>query len=169
MKKAVIFVIIIVIVAGGVYFYTKQAKAPAQTTEMQNQTTPSPKQTSATPTPTGAQGGGSSSALPPTQSGGGENSGSNVQVTEVDFDGTNYSPNPVTINVSDYIFFENKSTGDFWPLAGSAATMAAYPSFSAGKPIAAGGEYKFQFTKAGSFSYGDNLHPNAAASIIVNP
>jgi plastocyanin len=102
------------------------------------------------------------------QAGGGENIGSNIQVTEVDFDGKQFTPAKVGIKAGDYIFFKNKSSVNFWPLAGSANTLAAYPNFNAQKPIAPGGEYKFQFTKAGSWSYGDNLTANAVGDVDVS-
>jgi plastocyanin len=170
MKKFVIALIVVILAGGGFYLYSKkEAKAPTvesyQPAPAQNQV---PAQTAAPQTPAGATSSQPANYTPPQAPGGGENIGSNIQVFEVDFDGAAYLPNSSNLKVGDYIFFKNKSAGDFWPVAGSAQTIAAYPKFNPSQPIAAGGEYKFQFTKAGSWSFGDNLHPNSVFSVNVS-
>ena len=171
MKKTTIAIIILVLVAAGAgaYYYTRQAKAP--TVELNNQgpsnEKPAPTTTPTPNTQTNDKGKTGADYTPPQDPTAGEVIEPNIQVVEVDFDGKKFTPDPVSIKVGDYIFFKNKGTDDFWPLAGSVNTQTAYPTFTAGKPIAPGGQFKFQFTKEGSFSYGDNLHANAAATINV--
>ncbi len=169
-KKTIIVIIILVVLGAVFYFYSKQeAKAPtvenSQFAPAQNQV---PAQTTTPQTQTNVKGGTKADYTPPEAQGGGENVGSNIQVSEVDFDGTAYLPKVTNLKVGDYIFFKNKSTGDFWPVTGSADTLAAYPNFNPSKPIASGAEYKFQFTKAGSWSFDDNLHPNMVFTVNVD-
>jgi plastocyanin len=171
MKKSTIAIIVIILfLLAGVYlFIHNKAVAPSQdeNSSYQNPSTPAITTGSEPNTQANVKAAAGADYTPPQSSTGGETTGSNIQVTEVDFNGSQFRPNPAKINVGDYIFFKNKGTDSFWPLAGSANTVAAYPTFNAGNPIAPGGEYKFQFTKAGNFSYGDNLHPNAAATVEV--
>ncbi|MDR3642163.1 MAG: hypothetical protein P4L74_00870 [Candidatus Doudnabacteria bacterium] len=177
MKKLTIGLIILIILGVIVYAYTKkEAKAPETQNNLPSQSqvipTPAgldgPQASSAPQSQTGVKGSTGADYTPPQAAGGGENPGSNIQVYEIDFDGSKYSPDTITIKAGDYIFFKNKSSGGFWPVAGSAATIAAYPNFNPKSAIASGGEYKFQFTKPGSWSFGDNLHANQAFSVIVS-
>jgi plastocyanin len=165
MKKALIFIVIIVIVAGVVYFYSKEAKAPAENTTDQTQSSPTPSGASTTPnTQTNVNGNTGPDYTPP-QSGGGENLGSNVQVTEVDFDGTKFSPDPVTINVNDYIFFKNKSRSNFWV---TSSPTSDYPWLNSGKEVLPGSEFKLQFTVVGGFVYFDKDNPQITGTINVS-
>jgi plastocyanin len=172
MKNFFIIVIVVLLIAGGVYLISKkEAKAPAvdnQQNQNQNAAESQNNQpASAAPSnQTNIKGSAEPDYTPPGQAG--ENSGSNIQVYEVDFDGTSYSPSASNIKVGDYIFFKNKSAGDFWPVAGSANTIAAFPNFNPAAPIAAGKEYKFQFTKAGAWSFGDNLRANTVFTVSVS-
>ena len=177
-KKILVLLILVIILGVGFYAYNRQvAKAPVAEFGTSQNTATTTGSTEATqnvvattspdrhlnvmPIPAG-------NSPQPTYSNGGEDgAGSNIQVVEVDFDGKQYAPQDTKINIGDYVFFKNKSTVNFWPLAGSAATLAAYPNFSAGKPIAPGGEYKFQFTKAGNWSFGDNLNANMTGTVEV--
>lgn len=170
MKKIIITIIILIALALVFYvFYKKEAKAPAADTNFPATGQSQPKTQTASPqTQTNVKGNTGADYTPPQAQGGGENAGSNIQVSEVDFDGTAYSPKVSNIKAGDYIFFKNTSTVNFWPVAGSAATLAAYPSFNPKNPLAPGGEYKFQFTKAGSWSFGDNLHANLVFGVNVS-
>jgi len=170
MKKTII--VIIILAAAGIAFYIyskKEAKAPAvENYQPAPAQTQAPAQTTTPQTQTNIKGGTGADYTPPQAPSGGENLGSNIQVYEVDFDGTGFAPATININRDDYIFFKNKSAGDFWPVAGSANTIAAYPNFNPLQPIGAGGEYKFQFTKAGDWSFGDKLHSNMVFSVNVS-
>jgi len=172
MKKFFIIVIVVLLIGGGAYLISKkEAKAPAVDNQQNQNQNPAQSQNNqpASSTPsiqTNVKGSTGPDYTPPGQTG--ENAGSNIQVYEVDFDGTSYSPSPSNIKVGDYIFFKNKSAGDFWPVADSANTIAAFPSFNPSAAIASGKEYKFQFTKAGSWSFGDNLKPNTAFTVNVS-
>jgi hypothetical protein len=174
MKKAFIVLAVIIILAGAGYylFRSNQAKAPtndqiqSQTQQSQNnQTLASTTPSAITPTTNNPVGGNYTSSSSPS---GGENAGSNIQVYEVDFDGTSYSPAVSNLHVGDYLFIKNKSSGDFWPVAGSANTIAALTDFNPAAPMGSGQEYKFQFNQAGDFSFGDNLKANAVFEVKVS-
>ena len=176
MKKIIIGLVVLVALGGGYYIFSKkEAKAPAveNSTNNLNQNPTTSGQPATTPsaqpqTQTGVKGNTGADYTPPQTEAGGENPGSNIQVSEVDFDGTAYTPSVSKIKAGDYIFFKNKSSGDFWPVAGSANTIAAYPKFNPAAPIAAGKEYRFQFTKAGDWNFGDNLKANAVFEVSVS-
>ena len=164
-----IIIIIVIILAVGCYFYLRQeAKAPSmddsQTGTMASPTvasiTPSPR---SIPTATGKPPATGSTNTAPA-AGGGETTGSDIQVLEVDYTDDGFSPQSISINGNDYIFFKNKSSKSFWP---TAAPTGGYPSFDAGKQIAPGSEYKFQFTKAGTFHYENKLNPSETGTVAV--
>ncbi len=175
MKKVIIILIGLILVVGVFYVFSKkEAKVPVVENST-NSTTPNsaPSEPAVQPqaqpqTQTNVKNTPGADYTPPQATGGGENAGSNIQVYEVDFDGTAYSPSVSSLRVGDYIFFKNKSSGNFWPVAGSANTIAAYPQFNPKSPIAAGGEYKFQFSKAGNWSFGDNLKANSVFTVNVS-
>lgn len=171
MKKALIIVVVILVLAGvGYYFYRhNKAYAPSYDNyqpDQDQQATSSAEdaapngQTKTINSPTGTP-----DYTPPQSDNGGETAGSNIQVTEVDFDGSKFTPNPANIKVGDYIFFKNTGTLDFRPFA----TADGYQVFDSNDNIAPGGEFKFQFTKVGSWSYYDYSHPNVKGTVIVSP
>jgi len=166
MKKILILAIILIILGLGFYFYNKkEAQAPANYNY--NPGASSSQVSGATSSASQKSGGGQTPA-PATFSPGGETPGANIQVVEVDFNGSSFAPNTVTIHQNDYVFFKNKSTVDFWPASNPHPTHTDYPGFDAGKPIPPGGEYKFQFTKIGSWGYHDHLDPSIGGTVVVS-
>lgn len=170
MKKAIIITILLIIVGAGVYFYSRsEVKAPTspavengspqtQTSAPQN-AAPSSATSAAAQTGTPA-----ANYTPPQAAGGGENTGSNIQVYEVDFDGTKFSPSPITVNVKDWIFFRNKGQVNMWIISNPGLTSPTDLHLDSLKAIPPGGEYKFQFTSPGDFIYENKLNPPPAGS-----
>jgi len=176
-KKILILVIVLVILGLGFYFYNKQeAKAPVsetpqaedqnpQNAENQNNSAapetlpPAGTATSSAPSTTGANHG------PGVYSSSGETSDSDMQVVEVDYNGTAFSPKVTNIKKNDYVFFKNTSSVNFTP---ASSPHANYPAFNAAKTIAPGAQFKFQFTQAGSWAYQDDLNPSATGTINVS-
>jgi plastocyanin len=166
MKKITILVVILVILGLGFYFYNKNtAKAPTMENNSPATTAPSstpaphpavsaPNIPAPAPTPSPAP-------LPAATAGGGETPGSNIQVWEVDYNGTAFTPATVNINAGDWVFFKNKSTVNFWPKSSTVGV------FDAGAAILPGKEFKFQFIKAGTFTYSDHLNPGAQGTVVV--
>ena len=185
MKKAII--VAIIIVAGvGFYIYNHQVKAPGSTAEYQDKNQPSQgandsaalSQSGLTATSSAGNSAATGSVKINAGSSGaqstfssGENTdagGSGIQVVEVDFDGSGFTPATVSIKAGDYVFFKNKSGVDFWPASDPHPTHTDYPGFDAGHPIAPGGEYKFQFNKVGSWGYHNHLQPSEHGIVKVS-
>ncbi len=183
MKKILYIALALVIIAGGYYFYDqshKRAMAPAdnagprEQSQANNQPAPTTAQTpeqaaSSTTGITGAQNSGAGSgASPQAQFSSGEevSAGSDVQVVEIDYDGSKFTPDSVNINVNDWVFFKNNSSVDFWPASNPHPVHTGYPGFDAGKPIGPGQTYKFQFAKAGTWGFHNHLNP--AQQGVVN-
>lgn len=175
MKKTIIIVAVLLLGGGGYFlFKSNQAKAPTEENNQNQvqQTTGNNQQVQPQATTTSGQTPGLNNAGKPnytasTSPTGGETPGVDIQVVGVDYNGTTFTPAKVNIKVNDWIFFKNDSTLNFWPVAASSDTSAAYPKFNPAGALAAGGEYKFQFTKAGSWSFGDNLHPGPVFNVNV--
>lgn len=178
MKKSIIIAVIIVLAGVGVYVYTRnQAQAPTDTAGKGGLSQPSDVQQGSNPAPAAASPSGQTTTntnpkgadyTPPTSDTGGEAPAPNIQVVAVDYDGSQFSPSSVNIKVNDWVFFKNKGTGDFWPASNPHPTHTDYPGFDALKPIAPGGEYKFQFTKVGDWGFHDHLNPGAHGTVHVS-
>lgn len=175
MKKTIIIIIVILILAGGGYylFTHNQAKAPADDQSQQNQTAAdnsslSGQNPASVPTAPAATkpNPGAPVYAPPASAG--EPPAPNIQVAEVDFNGSAFSPSPVNIKINDWVFFKNKSQTDMWVASNPHPTHTDYPGFDSKQAIAPGGEYKFQFTKAGSWGYHDHLDPTIGGVVQVN-
>jgi plastocyanin len=165
MKKIIILIVVLVILGFGFYLFNKnQAKAPVVTSSNNVQETLNNQPIASTTVVTTTAGTveNTPAPLPPkSQAGGGETPGSNIQVVEVDFNGTAFSPATVSIHQNDWVFFKNKSTVDFWPQSTTSGI------FDAGAAIAPGKEFKFQFTKVGSWVYTDHLAPSIGGTVVV--
>ncbi len=181
MKKAIIPILLVLalFVAAGLYLtFNNQANAPTEMAnntdsanmeagqQMSNETTSSAEQKnnpaptpSATPTKSEA-----------TFSSGDENmeTGVDVQVLEIVYNGTSFVPSTVNIKVGDYVVFRNNSDKNFWPASAMHPTHTEYPGFDAKQPIAPGGKYQFQFEKVGTWGFHDHLNPTAFGSIVVS-
>lgn len=177
MKKSIITIIALIILgAGGYYLYQKnQAKAPSDDLSGNRQT--SNQQTQPPVNDNQATSGAGSTAVPPSNaasapkgtfsSGEGEPAAPDIQVVEVDFDGAQFTPKSVNIKVNDWVFFKNKSSADVWVASNPHPTHTDYPGFDAKQSIAPGGQFKFQFTKAGSWGYHDHLNPVVGGTVVV--
>jgi plastocyanin len=180
-KKILILLIVFIILGVGFYTYNKkEAQAPTNNTPIGQQgpqgganphsntpsTTPIP---SPTPnTQTNVKGNTGPDYTPGAYSGGGETTGLDMQVVEVDFDGTSFTPKVTDIKQNDYVFFKNKSKVNFFPASNPYPADSDYPAFKAAKAIAPGAQFKFQFTKVGSWGYHDDLHPSIGGTVNVS-
>jgi plastocyanin len=181
MKKTVIAIAIILLAGGAVYYAINQnqVKAPTEETSQNNdQATnspqPSPSPTSGDTATSSNNSGvsvdvGGTTATGTFSSGEEIDGGPDIQVMEITYDGSKYSPNQLTIKVNDYIIFKNNSNTDFWPASAPHPSHTNFPEFDAKKPIAPGGTFRFQFTKTGSWGFHDHLNPSAFGKITVNP
>lgn len=90
-----------------------------------------------------------------------------VQVFEVVYNGSEYSPATSTIRVGDIVIFKNNSKGSFQPASSPHPNHTDYPEFDAQKPIAAGQSFQFKFTKAGTWRFHDHLSSHVRGTIVV--
>ena len=177
MKKSYIslVVIILVVVLGAVLLFAKtgsrQSEAPGtpvppssivqeQTddTVMPEQINPPSEAPKASPPP--PQGG--------VFSGEEDLDGNDVQVQQITYDGSKYSPATITIKTGDIIVFKNTSAASFWPASGPHPTHTNYPEFDPKQAVAAGKTYEFKFTKVGTWAFHDHLNPAARGTVTVN-
>jgi plastocyanin len=169
-KKLSVFISLVIILFGGFYIYSRIAKAPVQ--ESQTNILPTPSsvmQNSPVPTqslPTGQAAVNTNQGTDytsPQSENGGEVAAPNIQAYEVAFDGVSFSPKTQNINVNDYVFFINNSNSDFWLVSND----AGHSILDSGKAIAPGKQFKFQFTKTGTWNFQDKFNSSIAGSIIV--
>lgn len=186
MNKSVWYIglLIIILAAVGVYAYGhNKAKAPttenSPSSETQQQS-PAANLQQSTSTGAGLNAGASgklNTITSPNPKGGqsqgtfttgeGDVTAPDIQVVEIDFDGSQFVPSQVTIKSGDYVIFKNKSTMDFWPASNPHPVHTDYPGFDAKQNIAPNGTYKFQFTKVGDWGFHDHLDPSIGGTVHV--
>jgi plastocyanin len=93
--------------------------------------------------------------------------GNDVQVFEISYNGTAYTPSTQTVKAGDTIIFKNDSDKSFWPASGPHPSHTLYPEFDPKKAIPAGGTWSFKFTKVGVWPFHDHLNPTAFGKITV--
>jgi len=171
MKKTIIAVIVLAVILGGGYYIiqkgVKKAQAPqdlenSQTQNILEQQQNLPQDQAASSTSIGKTGQNNSQSSstsqgtfsPPSEG----DMGPDVLVTQVDFNGTSFSPASINIKVGDIVIFKNNSQEDFWPASNPHPTHTDYPEFDAKQAIPPGGKYQFKFAKAGNWGYHDHLN-----------
>jgi len=176
MNKKVLYVIlaVLVLVAIGLYVYNQNGQNQTASDQTNQNTATTLNQGSDTSTPLDNTTATHSTPPAPTTPDNTHFSdesdiggGSDVQVREVTFNGTSFSPTPLTIKVGDIVVFKNESTKAFWPASAPHHGHTNYPEFDAKKAIAPGGDFQFKFTKVGTWAYHDHLTPTAFGSIVV--
>lgn len=87
--------------------------------------------------------------------------GADVAVSEVDYNGTVFSPASLTIKTGDIVVFKNTGQTDFRPASN------AYAGFDSIDPVPPGGLFQFKFIKIGKWTYADKLNLKATGTITV--
>ncbi len=158
MGKKILAIVIFLLAVSGVFFFlyrgsVKPAEAPNQEEESalpgsQNIQAPTSNQTP-TPVPTEVKIDVNGKELKGTFSAGEDMpDGSSISVLQVDFDGKQFTPASIDIKVNDWIFFKNNSESELHLVS------SVFPQ---AQTIAPTKQYKFQFTKAGKFTYENSL------------
>ncbi len=89
-------------------------------------------------------------------------------VVEVNYDGSAFSPSPVTIKVGTTVKFVNKSSEGMDVASNPHPTHTDYPGFDQGKSSSAGqNEYDFTFEKVGTWGYHNHLDPAQGGQVVV--
>lgn len=179
MKTKVLYTIAGVVIIGlGVYYFLRvPAQAPSQT-ENQNQIAPSSSESqnadNLTSVPNQTASAQPSTPQAPASNSGGHFSdesditGAGVNITEVDYDGTKFTPKSVNIKLGDIVVFKNKSTSAFRPASNPHPTHTDYPEFDAKEAIPAGAIYQFKFLKVGNWGYHNHLNPSIGGLVNVS-
>ncbi len=179
-KKIIITLVILTVFGGGYFLYQKnQALAPTAPSADQNKidnqqaTQPQPeKPNQEISQPSGATSTKNNTLSPVNEPGrfsGGEEEivAPDIQVWQIDFDGSKFAPQALNVKVGDYVIFKNTGTTGFWPASNPHPQHSIYPEFDSGKVIAPGGKYQFQFEKSGAWGFHDHLNPSAVGTVIV--
>jgi plastocyanin len=167
-KALYVIVAVLILVGLGFILYNNQRSPELESTEQStpqvnqepsnnSSATPATPTTPSTPPATGGQFSDESDA----------GGGSDVQVREVVYNGTSYSPAELSIKVGDVVVFKNASTKAFWPASAPHPQHTNYPEFDPKRAIAAGGSWEFKFLKAGTWPYHDHLTPTVFGRIVV--
>jgi len=175
MKKPLLTIILIIILlaAGYFIFNNKQAEAPVTENNTQNITTnPQPQQTATTttiaPTTTKPTTSPNQTQLEGTFSNGEDAElGVDVLVSQVDYDGSSFSPASLNIKAGDVVIFKNKSQDPVWIASDPHPVHTDYPGFDSKKAIAPGGSYQFKFANAGTWGYHNHLNSSQHGTVIV--
>ncbi len=173
MKRNILVIAAILFIAGGLYFaFGRTGKAPEYQALPDFSQPAAQEQTSSSTEadkPPAESRQPASGAMPSKQFSGGEAEapGPDIQVWEVSYANGEFAPKVLDIKKGDYVFFKNKSTVDFWPASNPHPAHTGYSGFDAKAPIAPGGKFQFQFTKAGAWGFHDHLNPGAAGTINV--
>ncbi|MBL8031412.1 MAG: hypothetical protein JNK33_03760 [Candidatus Doudnabacteria bacterium] len=177
-KKTIIPIVIALILVGGAgVLVTRRGVDTAQPSPdrvpaenvfpVTEDTSQLPAATGSAPVPEPTQ------VKPPTVSGrfSGEEDieGSDVQVFDISYDGTNFTPNTLSIKNGDVVIFKNKSKVAFWPASDPHPTHTDYPEFDAKQPVLAGKSYQFKFTRTGTWKFHDHSNVSAKGSVVVVP
>lgn len=95
--------------------------------------------------------------------------GNDVQVFDISYDGTRFTPDALSIRSGDVVIFKNKSKGAFQPASDPHPTHTDYPEFDAKQPVPAGKSYQFKFTRTGTWKFHDHSNPGARGTVTVAP
>ncbi|MCL5666636.1 MAG: cupredoxin domain-containing protein [Patescibacteria group bacterium] len=185
--KYLYIILAILLIAGGAYYYYFKTAKPAQAPVTENSRIESnnngnaeqaaPDLASATPQAASGQENPEPSRQDPAagqpaqgvfSSGDEGDLGADIAVVEVVYTDTAFSPSPIDVKAGDYVIFKNNSNTNFWPASDPNFVQSQYPGFDAGKAIAPGGRYQFQFLEPGTLKYYDQLNPEATGVVKVS-
>lgn len=91
-----------------------------------------------------------------------------TKTVTVNYTGSGFSPNTVTINAGDTVRFVNTGqTAAVWPASNPHPIHTDAPGFDARRPLDTGGSYSFTFTRAGTFGYHNHLNLAQTGTVVV--
>lgn len=88
--------------------------------------------------------------------------------SEVDYDGSAFSPASLTVKVGTTVKFVNKSADPMSVASNPHPTHTDYPGFDQYKSTFKGqNEYDFTFDKVGTWGYHNHLSPSQGGTVVV--
>ncbi|MDO8620623.1 MAG: cupredoxin domain-containing protein [bacterium] len=95
-------------------------------------------------------------------------SGESKKEAKVNYTSTGFAPKTITVKKGETVVFENKTGKSASVASNDHPTHLIYPEFDQYKTDQRGkNEFKFTFTKVGSWSYHDHLNSNMTGTVIV--
>lgn len=85
----------------------------------------------------------------------------------ITYDGSGFSPKPITVKAGATVVFKNESSSDMWPASAPHPAHTDYPGFDALKPIKPSESYSFTFMRIGTWKYHNHLNPKQYGSVVV--
>ena len=85
----------------------------------------------------------------------------------IEYNGKEFEPRRLEIDVGKQVKFANQSKKDFWPASNIHPTHQILPEFDAKTPIGPGSAWSFTFNEAGFWRYHNHLRPEDAGLIVV--
>ena len=90
-----------------------------------------------------------------------------MEQVQLAYDGSKYTPVPITVKQGTTVVFVNNSNKNMWPASATHPTHEQYPGFDAKAPVLPKGTYSFKFDKVGVWKFHDHLSPTVTGSIAV--
>lgn len=78
-----------------------------------------------------------------------------------------FEPKNLTVNINDFVRFENRTISEFWPASDLHPSHNLYPEFDPKEPIGQGKSWTFQLKKPGIHPYHDHLKEGTTGVITV--
>ena len=93
----------------------------------------------------------------------------NGKTVTVNYDGSGFSPNNLTIKAVTTVVWMNNDTDPLQVDSAPHPMHTSYPPLNASSPTQPGNTYTFTFPQAGTFMYHNHLEPAKKGSVTVTP
>ncbi len=146
--------IIVAIIVVGLFFYFRDAQAPATDTTQQTPTVLNPALQKTT-TPAASQPKTSTKTIAP------------LPKNTVSYNNGKFSPDSLVVKAGESVTFLNSSNQSMWVMSGPDSYNSEYPVFNQERSVGKGGTYIFTFVNRGVFEYINKITPTAKGVIVV--
>lgn len=85
----------------------------------------------------------------------------------VTYEGNQFQPSQITVQVGDMVAFTNESEQDVWPASDVHPQHTELPGFDAMGSVAPGETYTYTFEEVGEWGYHDHLSETTTGVVIV--
>lgn len=170
-NKLFIIIGVLVVLGAGFYFYSQKNPAQAPTLDSNSQTSGDAMEKKDDSTVDAMEK--KDSTTPPTNNNGGTFSGeegiegADVQVFEVSYNGSSFSPSSLKIKAGDIVTFKNTSNDELWVASNPHPVHTDYPEFNSKNLIPTGQTFDFKFIKVGTWGYHNHRNTSVTGTIIV--
>ncbi len=90
-----------------------------------------------------------------------------AQTAVVTYTDAGFSPSQVAIKQGQWVMFKNESSEAMWVASDPHPFHTDLPGFDAKTSVAAGGDWSFMFSKTGTWTFHNHLHPSFKGSVVV--